>query len=132
MRKDDPEGRSQLHYAAAENDAALVSSLISRGEDVNLKDKQGFTPLHMAAQESSLQAADLLLQHGAYVDSPNTFGNTPLFTAVFNSRGRGDMIKLLRSKGADPHYVNKFDQTPLGLARLIGNYDIARFFADLE
>lgn len=59
------------------------------------------------------------------------FGNTPLFVAVFNSKGRGDLISLLRERGADPLKANKSGQTPAGLARLIGNYDVARLFEDV-
>jgi ankyrin repeat protein len=54
-----------------------------------------------------------------------------LFVAVFNSRGRGDLIALLREHGADPTAPNHSGQTPLGLARLIDNFDVAQFFADL-
>ncbi|WP_263972339.1 hypothetical protein [Spongiactinospora rosea] len=42
------------------------------------------------------------------------------------------MIELLRRWGADPFKANSSGQTPLGLARLIANYDVARFFADLS
>jgi ankyrin repeat protein len=91
----------------------------------------GFTPLHFAAQEHAARVAEVLLEEGAEVDAPNVYGNTPLFVAVFNSRGRGTLIELLRAHGADPHHVNDAGQTPVGLARLIGNYDVARFFADL-
>ncbi len=73
-----------------------------------------------------------LLDAGASVDVENTYGNTPLFVAVLNSRGRGDIIGLLRSRGADPLHVNASGQTPVGLARLIANYDVAQFFSDLE
>jgi hypothetical protein len=52
-------------------------------------------------------------------------------TAVFESRGRGDVIELLRANGADPRKGNAHGQTPVGLARLIANFDVARFFADL-
>jgi ankyrin repeat protein len=65
------------------------------------------------------------------VDAVNSYGNTPLFTAVFNSRGLGELIKLLRHHGADPWHPNNTGQTPTGLARLIANYDVAQFFADL-
>lgn len=73
-----------------------------------------------------------LLDLGAMVDPTNSFGNTPLFVAVFNSRGRREMINLLRSRGANPLHPNEAGQTPLGLARLIGNYDVARYFDDLR
>src|SRR5438309_11499733 len=39
-------------------------------------------------------------------------GNTPLWTAVFNSRGDGDVIRLLRSHGADSRHVNAAGRTP--------------------
>lgn len=85
----------------------------------------------MACQQGSAAAARALLDVGASVDSVNAFGNTPLFVAVFNSRGRGDLIELLRERRADPRIANNAGQTPVGLARLIGNYDVAQYFADL-
>jgi ankyrin repeat protein len=108
-----------------------VVELLAGGADPDASDEQGFTPLHMAAQEGSLAAARALLDGGASVDSVNEFGNTPLLVAVFNSRGRGDLIELLRSRGADPLHVNNSNQSPMGLARLIGNFDVAQFFGDL-
>jgi hypothetical protein len=30
------------------------------------------------------------------------------------------------------HRANNSGQTPIGLAKLIANYDVARFFADIE
>jgi len=41
------------------------------------------------------------------------------------------MISLLRSHGADPRVANRSGQTPLALARLIANYGVAKFFADV-
>lgn len=84
-----------------------------------------------AAQEHSVVAASALLDAGATVDLQNGWGNTALFTAAGNSNGRGELIELLRSHGADPHSVNGSGQTPVGLARLIGNYDVAQYFTDI-
>lgn len=50
---------------------------------------------------------------------------------MFNSKGRGELIKLLRSHGADPLHSNASGQTPVRLARLIANYDVAQFFEDI-
>jgi ankyrin repeat protein len=125
----DRDGRSPLHAAAHANDAARVAELVAAGTDVNLQDKLGFTPLHLAAQEYALSAAKLLLDAGAEVDVANMHGNSALFVATFNSRGRGEMIRLLREHGADPERVNRHGQTPRGLAELIGNYDVKQFFA---
>lgn len=128
----DRAGRSSLHYAALTNDAAEVMRLVAEGETPDSSDRQGFTPLHLASQDHALDAAAALLDLGAMVDPTNSFGNTPLFVAVFNSRGRREMINLLRSRGANPLHPNEAGQTPLGLARLIGNNDVARYFDDLR
>jgi uncharacterized protein len=127
----DPFGRSLLHYAAMADDVEAVERLVAAGEDVDLGDHQGFTPMHFAAQQGALDAVRVLVRHGARVDEVNRFGNTPLFVAVFTSSGDGQMIALLREHGADPFHANAAGQTPIGLARLIANYDVKRYFADL-
>jgi len=127
----DEAGRTELHYAALKNDLPAATARLAAGDDPNASDEEGFTPLHFAAQARSAEVARVLLDHGADVDPVNVHGNTPLFTAVFNSRGDGSVIELLRASGADPLRENLTGQTPLGLARLIGNYDVARFFTDL-
>jgi ankyrin repeat protein len=129
--KPDRGGRTPLHYAALENDVRKVGALLDGGADPNAADRQGFTPLHFAAQQWSVQAAEILLDRGAAVDAINRQGNTPLFTAVFNSNGRGALIELLRTRGANPLSANKAGQTPAGLARLIGSSEVAKYFADL-
>ena len=124
-------GRSDLHYAARDGDSSLSDRLIRKGLDVNLADENGWTPLHFAAQAQAPEVVALLLDAGAQVDPKDVHGNTPLFKAVFGSKGRGDTIKLLRARGADALSVNKHGQTPVGLARLIGNYDVKQYFEDL-
>lgn len=120
-----------MHAAVIAEDLSTLKDLLSRGESPDVPDHLGFTPLHLAAQQWSVPAAEALLAAGASVDPENTFGNTPLFVAVFNSKGRGELIELLRSHGADAMRANRSGQTPVGLARLIANYDVAQWFADL-
>jgi uncharacterized protein len=135
MSNNDPgeeRGRTALHAAAGRGDLSEVSRSIASGADPGAADADGFTPLHLAAGQFHVDVAAALLKAGADVNRRNRFGNGPLFVAVFNSRGRGEMIKLLRSSGADPLAANASGQTPVGLARLIANYDVAQFFADLE
>jgi len=124
--------RMPLHHAALENDVTLVRELIAQGADVNAQVRDGFASLHFAAQEYALEAAKVLLAAGATVDITNKHGNTPLWTATFDSEGRGDMIQLLREAGADPLHKNKYGASPLDLARLIANYDVEQWFADLR
>jgi ankyrin repeat protein len=131
MSEADEYGRSPLHYAALSNDLDAAHARIEAGDDPSRRDVQGLTPLHFAAQSGAAEVAELLLTAGAEVDGVDEHGNTPLMTAVFESRGRGDLIELFRANGADPFKSNASGQTPVGLARLIGNFDVARFFADL-
>jgi ankyrin repeat protein len=119
-----------LHGAALNDDPAEVQRLIAAGADVNARDAAEFAPLHYAAQEWAERAARQLLAAGADVDVLNGPGNTPLFVAVFNSRGRGELITLLLRSGADPTRTNNAGQSALGLAQLIGNYHIERFFTE--
>jgi ankyrin repeat protein len=123
--------RSPLHIAAMDDDVPTIEALLSSGESPDVQDEQGFTPLHLAAQQYSVSTAAALLNAGATVDIENAFGNTSLFVAVFNSNGRSELIRLLRSYGADPLHSNASGQTPVGLARLIANYDVAQFFEDI-
>jgi uncharacterized protein len=128
----DSHGRIQLHYAALEDDSAATERLLADGADVNAPDQDGFTPLHFAAQARGAASARVLLDHGASVDAQNAHGNSPLFVAVFNSKGDGAVIELLRASGANPNLANHSGQTPVGLARLIGNYPVSQFFDDLD
>jgi ankyrin repeat protein len=128
----DKAARSGLHYCAVDGSPEQALGLLEAGQAPDAQDRDGFTPLHLAAQQGNVAVARVLLEQGATVDVVNKFGNTPLFVAVFNSRGGGEMIRLLRAAGADPRKENISGQTPLGLARLIANFDVAEFFGDLE
>jgi ankyrin repeat protein len=125
-------GRSDLHYAARDGDVPKAKGLLDQGADVNQRDKHGWTPLHFAAQEQQVDVANLLLKVGASVDARNEHGNTPLMVAIGARSGDGEMISLLRKWGADPKCKNNYGVSPVESARQIANYDVARFFADVE
>jgi ankyrin repeat protein len=123
-------GRTPLHYAALEKNCDLVRELLASGLAADAADDNGWTPLHFAAQSNSDGAAALLLNGGASVDPRDSNGNTPLATAVFNSRGNGALIALLRSHGADCDATNSHAVSPLQLARTITNFNVRQFFED--
>jgi ankyrin repeat protein len=60
------------------------------------------------------------------VDAQDIHGNTPLSRAVFDSKGRGQVIKLLLSSGANKDLKNKHGISPEDLAKSIGNYDVSK------
>jgi ankyrin repeat protein len=120
-----------LTEAVISNEVETVRTLLSSGVDVDQQDKIGYTALHYAAQNYLLDIALVLLEHKASVDAKDTYGNTPLFRAVFNSKGRGDMIQLLLIFGADKDSKNNHGVSPIELAKTIANYSIVQFFDDV-
>ena len=124
-------GRTSLHVAVLDGDLPRVRALAADEQQLNRADNRGFTPLHFAAQKQDAAIAELLLEAGCGVDPVDSFGNTPLWTAVYNTEDDGSVIRLLRARGADPWHRNTSGNSPVYLARLIANVDVARFFADL-
>ena len=91
----DRAGRSALFQAVLNKDRAGVEWLVGAGCDVSLKDKLGKTALHYAAQGYDAGLTEFLCSHGAIADARDEHGNTLLSVAVFESRGRGDVIAIL-------------------------------------
>lgn len=124
-------GRTPLHHAVSDGDLARVKELLECGTDPNSRDDDGWRPLHFAALRGIPDLIVLLLDAGATVDPCDEHGNTPLWRAVFESRGKGEVIKLLRAAGANPHTQNKRGISPVLLARTIASFDVRPFFDDL-
>src|SRR5262249_34884001 len=122
----DRDGRTPLTNAVAAGDPGITRLLLEHGATADTKDKQGWTPLHFAAQNNLEEIAVLLIRYGAVVDAQDMQGNTPLWKAVFNCRGQGILIKLLRDHGADPRVSNNHGVSPLSLAKTISNYPVAQ------
>ena len=90
--------------ATIQGDADAVASLLAAGADPNSR-------------------------AGALVDVADEHGNTPLFRAVFESKGRGEMVKLLLSRGAGPDLCNAHGVSPRIVADTIANFDVKQFFS---
>lgn len=124
----DKDGRSLLTYAVLENDILATETLIKNGANINLSDNNGWTPLHFSVSEHFIEITKVLLENGAEVNAKDTYGNTIISRGTFTSKGRGEIIKLLLSYGADPEIANDSGVNALSLAKTIGNYDIIQFF----
>ncbi len=127
----DPEGRTDLHYAAADGDLELVRGLLQRGYDVSLADTGGYTPLHFAAQYQRAEMVPLLVAAGAALEARDQWGNTPLWRAMCSSRGRGETIVALLEAGADPDAENNYGTSPRIGALRLSNPDVAQYFVDI-
>ncbi len=117
--KKDKENRTRLHYASSDGCIDEILELVREGYDINAKDNSGMTPLHFAAIANSMDAVEVLIKLGAIVEIKDSYGNTPLFRSVFNSKGRGDIIKILLANGADPDSKNNSGMSPRMLASSI-------------
>lgn len=119
--------RSPLFYIVMHGELELAAELIDQGADPNIRDVNGEAPLHFAAREFRPEEAKLLLAHGAVVDLQDGHGNTPLSRAVYDSRGRGEMIALLLEAGADKKLKNRHGVSPEELANTIANHNVSQF-----
>jgi uncharacterized protein len=120
-------GRTPLMDAVINKNEELVKILVQRGANVNLQDARGLSALHFASQNYQLEIIRVLIINNVEIDIQDINGNTPLSDAVFNSKGKGEVISLLIENGANRDLVNKYGMSPLQLAKTISNYDVLQY-----
>jgi uncharacterized protein len=125
----DEDARSALIHVAIDNKLEAARILLDAHAILDVQDYLGYSALHYAAQDYHPEMVSLLLARGATVDLVDAHGNTPLWRATFNSRGRGSVIEALLKAGADRNHKNKHDSSPVDVAKLVANYNVAQFFA---
>ncbi|KAK1625254.1 ankyrin-2 ankyrin [Colletotrichum phormii] len=77
----DAQLRTPLHFATFLGQVDTIRELVSRGSNINAKDKDGWTPLHFAIHFENEQITDLLLELGAS-HMKTKKGETPLDLAI--------------------------------------------------
>ncbi len=94
-----------LHQAAGAALTPVAELLLSRGAEVNARDKSGATPLHKAVTSGNKSIVEFLISKGADVNAKDEFDATPLHWVVINDSTPGTvpMAQLLLEKGADPN-----------------------------
>jgi ankyrin repeat protein len=70
-------GWAPLHWAAKDGNLPICQLLVSRGADVNIRDRSGQTPLHRAAYWGKLQVVDFLVYVGANTAATDSMNQTP-------------------------------------------------------
>lgn len=114
-----------LTLACAGGHEELVELLLSRGADIEHRDKKGFTPLILAATAGHDKIVEILLNHGADIEAQSErTKDTPLSLAC--SGGRYDVVELILARGANKEHRNVSDYTPLSLAASGGYVNIIR------
>lgn len=113
-------GYSPLHIAISKGNNDVCKILIENLFECNIQDKKsGQTPLHYCAYYDNLEIASLLLQNKGKLDIADNYGNEPLWTAVFNDKGFGlrvEMVKLFLENGANKFHINNVGLSPIEMA----------------
>jgi hypothetical protein len=112
-----------LHQAIIDGDVNEVKSILSRGMDINIKNRRSWTPLHTAVDRGQKEIVQLLLDKNANVNLTDNNGETSIHLAV--KSGQKDIVELLIAKGADLNIVNKQFENALSLAKKSERTDIA-------
>lgn len=122
------DGRTALQLAAWNKQKAIVSVLLKKGADVNLKsEKNKRSPLHYACRgKEDLELVKMLIAAGAEIDSHEIDKETPLYYASYN--GQLEVVKLLLGKGAAlKGEYTKVGSSPLNYAIRNGKEEVARY-----
>ncbi|XP_062511679.1 ankyrin repeat, PH and SEC7 domain containing protein secG-like isoform X1 [Corticium candelabrum] len=122
QRKD---GWTPVHLAAYNGHLDAVKVLVIDAEcKVNIPNNEGEGALHKTITNGHVDIARLLLSVGAPVDMPDKFGCTPLHEAVH--WGQKKLVEMLLKADCRVTVMNnKNNHTPLDLAKLEGQNDIA-------
>lgn len=91
--------------------------------DVNQMSLFGDQPINVAATRGAIEEMEILLAHGANINFPGEHGYTPLHNAV--EQGKLDAVKWLLKNGANKTVCNNIGDSPLDLAKILGEDEIA-------
>lgn len=93
------EEQTPLIEASVCGNVKIISELLSRGANINYRDKRGDAALLFAVGWNEKDAVELLLASGADIDIANNNGVLPITMAL--KRRNIDMVKILIKAGAD-------------------------------
>jgi hypothetical protein len=90
---------SEWQEAVSRGALAELAVLLSRGADVDARDRHGQTAVMLAAMDGNARVVEFLAMHGADLDHTAKFGLSALMLAVL--RGHAEVVRVLVAAGAD-------------------------------
>jgi len=116
----DPDGTTELHWAAHRDDLAAARTLIKSGADVKAVNRFGVTPLSLACTNGNGAMVELLLKAGADANATLPGGETMLMVAA--RTGKPEAVRALIAAGANLNArESKYGQTATMWAAAEGN-----------
>jgi ankyrin repeat protein len=119
-----------LHHAANNGSPNVAELLISRGVDVNVRDKYGKTSLHWAVKKGKRQIVTFLIRKDADVNVRDRSGYTPLHQAWDNNwNSEEGIVSFLIDNGANVNSKDQTGRTPIyycksASSRIIAELDL--------
>ncbi|XP_064545202.1 protein TANC2 isoform X2 [Drosophila montana] len=118
-------GELALTAAARHGCMDAVNILMSRGAQIDARNRQGYTALWLAVKEGHWSVVEQLLQRGALLDEPlGQARKTPLMIAA--EEGHLELLELLLARGATLEAEDHEGFTALSWACLRGHLAAAR------
>ena len=115
---------TRLHAAAASDDVATISELLSKGAQIDARDDRGATALLVATHHNNINAARALIEAGADVNAKDNINDSPYLYA--GARGHLDILRMTLAHGADLKSINRFGGTALIPASERGHVETVR------
>src|SRR5262249_31811715 len=119
-----PSGSTPLDVAASAGAIKVVHALLDKSADPNISGRNEATALEDASLKGLDSIVGMLLDHGALVNRLNSgSGTTALYAAA--SFGKGEVVKLLLNRGANPNLCGNDRKTPYMAALENGYGEVA-------
>ncbi|XP_068143289.1 protein TANC2 isoform X1 [Drosophila tropicalis] len=118
-------GELALTAAGRHGCVDVINILLSRGAQINARNRQGFTALWLAVKEGHLSVVEQLLQRGALLDEHlGENRKTPLMIAA--EEGHLELLELLLARGSNLEAQDHEGFTALSWACLRGHLAAAK------
>lgn len=114
--------RTALRLAAEHAHADVIAILLKAGADPNITSASGSTAFYGAARAGCVPCMELLQKVGSNVNVRSWDNWTPLMEAVIE--GHFQAVKRLVAWNADLNVSTNGANTPLSVAKYLGNHDI--------
>lgn len=123
----DENGRTILHWAAANGNVCIAAVLLKNGADIDKNDCSGWKPLHFAAKHDKPEIIKLLLYHGAHLNPKNRDRKSPLQVAT------GKSLNLLEQVNEMFNAIKvKSPQTAIKCLKSMQSHDYHAFVAAIN